>query len=192
MGSRGDGDDRVYDSSVFDIEGFVAECQVANAETEPTRAIRELLDRTMSSPSSVADAMRPGEGGMSIIYSSPDLTVLNIVWPPGMVLLPHDHRMWAAIGVYCGREDNTFYVRDADDGATIVESASKTIEEGGVSLLGSQAIHGVANPTKRLTAAIHVYGGDFVNEPRSQWGPGDLRERPYDLEYVLREFRGTT
>ena len=39
----------------------------------------------------------------------------------------------------------------------------------------------VANPTRQLTGAIHVYGGDFVNQPRSQWGPGPREERPYDL-----------
>jgi hypothetical protein len=33
-----------------------------------------------------------------------------------------------------------------------------------------------------------VYGGDFVNQPRSQWGPGDLVERPYDLEAINRQF----
>jgi predicted metal-dependent enzyme (double-stranded beta helix superfamily) len=28
---------------------------------------------------------------------------------PGMTLGPHDHCMWAAIGVYTGGEDNTFF-----------------------------------------------------------------------------------
>jgi hypothetical protein len=33
-----------------------------------------------------------------------------------------------------------------------------------------------------------VYGGDFVNEPRSQWGPGPERERPYDVDQAQQEF----
>ena len=42
------------------------------------------------------------------------LTVLNVVWAPGMVLPPHDHRMWAAIGIYAGQEDNEFFRRDGE------------------------------------------------------------------------------
>jgi hypothetical protein len=33
-----------------------------------------------------------------------------------------------------------------------------------------------------------VYAGDFVNEPRSQWGPGPVEERPYDIEAARRQF----
>ena len=49
-------------------------------------------------------------------------------------------------------------------------------------------IHSVSNPLDRLTAAIHVYGGDFVNQPRSQWGPGAREERPYDMDLAREEF----
>ena len=28
-----------------------------------------------------------------------------------MAIYPHEHRMWAVIGLYGGREDNTFYRR---------------------------------------------------------------------------------
>ena len=43
-----------------------------------------------------------------MLYSAPDLTVINVVWPPLFSLYPHDHRMWAAICIYRGREDNAF------------------------------------------------------------------------------------
>jgi hypothetical protein len=33
-----------------------------------------------------------------------------------------------------------------------------------------------------------VYGGDFVNQPRSQWGPGDLVERPFSMDQLRRQF----
>ena len=35
----------------------------------------------------------------------------HVVWAPGMRIRPHDHLMWAAIGLYAGQEDNTFYRR---------------------------------------------------------------------------------
>jgi predicted metal-dependent enzyme (double-stranded beta helix superfamily) len=37
--------------------------------------------------------------------------MLNAAWPPHISLFPHDHRMWAAIGVYGGQEENTYYNR---------------------------------------------------------------------------------
>lgn len=49
-------------------------------------------------------------------------------------------------------------------------------------------IHAVTNPVDGLTGAIHVYGGDFVNQPRSQWGPGPAEERPYVFEEAQAEF----
>ena len=36
--------------------------------------------------------------GLSILHRSDTLTILNVVWGPGMQLPAHDHRMWAAIG----------------------------------------------------------------------------------------------
>ena len=46
----------------------------------------------------------------------------------------------------------------------------------------------MTNPKDRLTGAIHVYGGDFVHQPRSQWGPGKVEERPYDIDEALQQF----
>ncbi len=39
----------------------------------------------------------------------------------------------------------------------------------------------------RLTAALHVYGGDFA-QPRSEWDPETLSERTYDVTKTLRLF----
>jgi predicted metal-dependent enzyme (double-stranded beta helix superfamily) len=105
-----------------------------------------------------------------------------------MRLFPHDHRMWAAIGIYDGQEDNTFFRRSGPDHRTLTESGGKELATGDVLVLGDDAIHSVANPKTHLTGAVHVYGGDFVNEPRSQWGPGPLEERPYDMEVALEQF----
>ena len=123
-----------------------------------------------------------------MLLNTPELTVLNIVWAPGMVLFPHDHRMWAAIGIYAGTEDNTFFRREGAARRGLTESGGKVLTTGDVMVLGDDAIHSVTNPSDRLTGAIHVYGGDFVHEPRSQWGPGPREERPFDLDIVHRQF----
>src|SRR5437588_953180 len=173
---------------MFDVDELIGACQEGLAETEPRKAIREVLLKTLSRPSAVGDALRPQEGGLGLLHNAPDLTVLHVVWAPQMRLYPHDHRMWAAIGIYTGQEDNTFYRRSGPGSRTLTESGGKELTTGDVIMLGDDAIHAVANPRRVLTGAIHVYGGDFVNEPRSQWGPGPLEERPYDIEEVRRQF----
>jgi predicted metal-dependent enzyme (double-stranded beta helix superfamily) len=174
--------------TMFDIDDFLGRCVAAGAETEPRRAIREVLTRALRSPGEVAEAMAPTEGGLTLLHHAPDLTVLHVVWAPGMKLYPHDHRMWAAIGIYAGTEDNSFYRRSAPDQPGLTESGGKRLDEGDTIVLGDDAIHGVANPRRTLTGAIHVYGGDFVNQPRSQWGPGPREERPYDMTIAQRHF----
>jgi predicted metal-dependent enzyme (double-stranded beta helix superfamily) len=172
---------------VFDIDRFVVDCREALAEREHHRAVRELLERTVADRRGVADALAPTDGGFTLLHHAPDLTVLHVVWAPGMRIFPHDHRMWAAIGIYAGQEDNEFFRRAGEDGR-LTGSGGKELTEGDVAVLGADTIHAVTNPLARLTAAIHVYGGDFVNQPRSQWGPGEPVERPYDIDEARLEF----
>ncbi len=174
--------------SVFDVDGLVADCIAARAETEPRLAIRETLGRALARPDDIGAALRPTEAGLTLLHHAPDLTIIHVVWAPGMRLFPHNHLMWAAIGIYAGQEDNTFYRRTGAGERTLSESGGKELTVGDVVLLGDDTIHAVANPTRRLTGAIHVYGGDFVNQPRSQWGPGPREERPYSMELVDAQF----
>jgi predicted metal-dependent enzyme (double-stranded beta helix superfamily) len=173
---------------MFDIDGFVSDCRSVITETDPLPAVRDVLESALVRPGDVAAALDPSEGGLWVLHRSDRVTVVHVVWPAGMALFPHDHRMWAAIGIYTGQEDNTFYRRDRDDPRQIVSSGGKEVRDGEVLLLGHDAIHAVANPLQRLTAALHVYGGDFVGAARSQWGPGPPEERPYDMELVSRQF----
>jgi len=173
---------------VFDVDQLIADCREAVGEGEPHGAVREVLERVMVDPGAVGETFQPRVGGFDILYSAPDLTVIHFVWAPNMALYPHDHRMWAAIGIYAGQEDNSFYRRSPDQPATVTASGGKELRTGDVLILGKDAIHGVTNPLDRVTAAIHVYGGDFVNQPRSQWGPGPLEERPYDMNVVNAQF----
>ncbi len=167
-------------------DALVAACVDAMEEPEPRGAVREVLGRFVAEEALIGD----GETltvGLNILYRSSDLTVLNVVWPPLMTLFPHDHRMWAAIGIYRGREENAFYRRS---GTSVLSSGGKNLSDGAVLLLGDDVIHSVHNPAQHsYTGAIHVYGGDFVGTPRSQWDPSSLIEQPYDLDAVQREFQ---
>jgi predicted metal-dependent enzyme (double-stranded beta helix superfamily) len=172
---------------VFDVDDLIADCRSALAESEPRRAVREVVARAVSSPG-VAEALAPSEGGLTLLHQSDELTVLHVVWAPKMRLYPHDHLMWAVIGIYEGQEDNEFFRRSAPDAPTLTPSGGKELRTGDAVALGDDTIHAVSNPRDHLTAAIHVYGGDFVRQPRSQWGPGPVEERPYDIEEARRQF----
>jgi predicted metal-dependent enzyme (double-stranded beta helix superfamily) len=165
---------------MVDTDELVAECIAAVAEPEPRLAVREILRRAVREPAGYG-----GHVGFDVLYAAPDLTVMDVVWPPLAALVPHDHRMWAVIGIYAGQEDNTFYRRD---GTTIVESGGKEMREGDVSLLGDDVVHRVTNPTRRPTGGLHVYGGDLFGVPRSQWMGSPLREQAFDAAEAQREF----
>jgi predicted metal-dependent enzyme (double-stranded beta helix superfamily) len=173
---------------MFDIDEFIEDCRAARQEDEPRQAVRHVVERAVAAPTAIGDAMRPTEGGLNVLYNGDDLTVLHVVWAPGMELFPHDHRMWAVIGIYAGQEDNAFYRRAAPGSRFLTESGGKELKLSDTILLGDDVIHSVSNPLDRLTAAIHVYGGDFVNQPRSQWGPGPREEHPYDMDSAREQF----
>ena len=169
---------------MFDLDAFIASTTDALSETQPALAVKELVERAVSRPGEIDAALgEVDRGGMRTLHASADLTILQLVWPPHLVLFPHDHQMWAANGIYGGGEDNIFYRRDPDG---IVVSGGSRLSPGDVALLGVDAIHSVLNPGRSCTAAIHVYGGDYFGTPRSQWDLVTGVEQPFDVESVRR------
>jgi predicted metal-dependent enzyme (double-stranded beta helix superfamily) len=171
--------------AMFETDAFLEDCVAATREAEPRRAIKEVLERAVADPAAIARALPPQRSGITKLLESPELTVLHVVWAPGMSFGPHDHRMWAAIGIYSGGEDNSFYRRQGD---TLVASGGTRLEPRDVTLLGGDTIHAVANPTGEFAGAIHVYGGNLFATERSEWRGEPFREQPYDSDHVLRYF----
>jgi predicted metal-dependent enzyme (double-stranded beta helix superfamily) len=123
-------------------------------------------------PSAVLKGIgEPRKAGVEKLYHADDLTIINVIWAPMMTIMPHEHRMWAVIGVYTGREDNMFWRRiDSAPGPTRVEAVgARALSIGDAEPLDRDIIHSVINPIPRLTGAIHVYGGDFFAVSRSEW-----------------------
>jgi predicted metal-dependent enzyme (double-stranded beta helix superfamily) len=160
---------------MLDVEQFVAECRASLEESEPRLAVSDLLERTVASSPGVEEALPATRAELTTLHHAPDLTVLKVVWAPGMSIWPHDHRMWAAIGIYAGKEDNTFFRRV--DGR-LEPRRTRELSTTQVVLLGDDAIHAVHNSLGTCTGAIHVYGGDFFNRDMTQWDPETLEPRP--------------
>jgi len=171
---------------MFEKERFIEDCRAALKESNAHAAIRELVAKAVSDPTQLLKVIgEPTRGGVETFYKSDDLTILNLCWGPQMVFKPHDHRMWAVIGIYGGREENTFFRRDKDG---LTKHGLKVMEPKDTTPLGASIIHSVTNPLDRITGAIHVYGGDFFATPRSEWDPKTFAEQPYDMQGTLRAF----
>jgi predicted metal-dependent enzyme (double-stranded beta helix superfamily) len=168
---------------VFDVDAFVGECQTALLESQPVLAIKEILDRAVAQPGAVAAALQ-AEPGVALLHRSDDLTVASVVIPAGVPrTLPHDHRMWALVGIYGGQEDNQFF-RRIDGG--LAESGGRSIRVSETLAMGDDTIHAIHNPQAHsMLAAIHVYGGDLVGVDRSMWTDPDHEEQPYDDTKVV-------
>ena len=174
---------------MFDIEEFVAECRAAIAQDPSPAAVREVVARAVSEPAAVLKALgEPARAQLAPIFRSPELTVLNVIWAPKMTIFPHNHDMWAVIGIYSGREDNVFWRRLPRDSRKVEAAGGKSLSDKDAVPLGRDIIHSVTNPIGRLTGAIHVYGGDFFNANRSEWDPESLFERPCDPQRIAQIF----
>jgi len=175
---------------MFDLDRFKSECSAAASGAGGQQAIREIVARAVADPLEVLKSLgEPQRAEVRALHRAADLTILNVIWGPRMTVMPHNHNMWAIIGVYTGREDNILWRRVQDGPRRRIEAAgAKALSEGDALPLGRDIIHSVINPIGRLTGAIHVYGGDFFGVPRSEWDPEHLVERPGDVQRTLEMF----
>src|SRR5258708_15896140 len=132
---------------VFDLDQFIADCRAALAEDASHKTVREVVARAVVDPGAVLGALgEPQRGGVHKLYHGGDLTILNVIWPPFMTIMPHNHLMWAVIGVYTGREDNIFWRRLPERaGGKVEAAAAKALGVKDAEPLGRDIIHSVSN-----------------------------------------------
>ena len=174
----------------FERDRFIAECEAAALSGGGQRAIRTLLEAAVADPGRILAALgEPKRAGIDVLHRSKNVTILNLVWGPHMTVMPHNHHMWAVIGMYTGREDNIFWRHLPPDAKRPIEAAgASSYFTGDVGTLGADIVHSVTNPLGKLTAALHVYGGDFLKQHREQWDQETLAEQPYDQDSTRRLF----
>jgi len=174
---------------MFDLEQFTADCRAALKADPSHKLVREVVARAVSDSAAVLKGLgEPKRAEIQKLYHAPDLTILNVIWAPMMTVMPHNHQMWAVIGIYSGREDNVFWRRLPDNHSRVEAVGARALSVGDAEPLGHNIIHSVTNPIPRLTGAIHVYGGDFFGAHRSEWDPETLVEGPFDPDRAMRRF----
>jgi len=163
---------------MMDIDQFVADCIAANEGADAQAAVNAVLARAVSDPAAVLAALgEPSKAGLNVLLTSPTLTIFAASWTPQMNLMPHNHLMWANIGIYTGREDNIFWQRTT---GRIAATGVGALFVRDTAMLPADVVHSVTNPLLRFTGGIHIYGGDFFDTQRSQWDPETLEEQPSD------------
>ena len=113
---------------MFDLDRFKAECSAAVTERAALQAVREVVARAVEDPEAVLKALRePVRSEVQTLHRSTDLTILNVIWGPRMTVMPHNHEMWAVIGIYTGREDNILWRRLPADPAVGAEPPAHAV-----------------------------------------------------------------
>lgn len=160
----------------MDLNELVAQCVAAAEEDDAAAAVREVVERAVrEDPFRISDLPRD-RTGIVTLHSQPGLVVQHVVIPPGAGAPPHDHRVWAAVGVYAGQEDNAlFRVRNG----RLTPVGGRELRPGSVLALSAEDVHAVTNPRDGYTAALHVYGGDLDAQTRTTWD-ADGAAKPLD------------
>jgi len=162
----------------FDPELFVEACRDALSGTDPLDALHAAVTAALRDRETLL-ARVPTDRGMfvSVLHESKKLTVLQFVTPKGFAFPPHNHAMVSAVGVYLGAEDNVYYTHD---GTSLRETERRTVATGQVAVHDRDVVHAIAAAGSEPLGALHVYGGDFFHEPRSEWRGTPLERHEYD------------
>jgi len=177
----------VMEKDLIEMQKFIEDCIAANKESNPQEAVKEVLAKGIFNPSAMLKAIgEPTEAGLKVFLRSKDLTIFAASWTPQMNLMPHNHLMWANIGIYTGREDNILWERKKNG---LEANVAKCLFAGDIATLNLSDIHSVTNPLQRFTGGLHIYGGDFFATERSQWDPETLKEEPSNGEVIRNIFK---
>lgn len=85
---------------MFDLDRFIAECRAAVSQHASHKSVREIVARAVSEPAAVIAGLgAPTRAEVQNLHNSAELTILNVIWGAGMTIMPHNHLMWAVIGI---------------------------------------------------------------------------------------------
>ena len=172
---------------MFDLQEFTVSCKQFVGAPHGARRVLDLMRSVVGDAEGIKRVVVPGERASPIrdvsLFRSSELFILNATLYPHFKSLPHDHRMWAVIGIYEGQENNTFYRRAAKG---LEEINRREIRAGEAILLGPEVIHAIENPSGSSTLGLHVYGGDVFAAKRSMWHPRTGEELPYDVQQFFK------
>jgi len=168
------------------IDEFVTQCSIAVKEDRGPGAAKEVVERAVRDRQLLQEL--PLEANVKVLHNAENLTILHVVMAERPVgagrPIPHNHLMWALIGVTHGSEENEFFRRC--DRSIEPSGRGRVIGEGEVLMMGDDTIHSVKNPSsERLSSALHVYGGNLIAAEKTMWCDPSGNGEPFDLFRVI-------
>ena len=157
----------------FDLDDLLARLKKAAIAPDAPKAVRTILEETVSNPEAVAIGMPTFVGNEAILFEDETISIWFCRFMPGISVPPHDHQMSATIGIYCGAERNDFYENDpskdtqGDTKGGIRKSGKAELPPGEVLSIGPSAIHSVTCISDEPCSGIHVYLGKLTTVDRS-------------------------
>jgi predicted metal-dependent enzyme (double-stranded beta helix superfamily) len=159
------------------LRDLIEAARDAATTVDPPGAAMEVLAAFLHQPALEQHLGTADRSTYEALYRGDDLLVLHGVVPPTPAPVdPHDHQMWAVVGVYRGREDNQLFARA--EGGSLEPTERFSLTRGEVRAFDAAAIHSIQAADGVYLGAVHVYGGDLFATPRSTWRNG--AEHPND------------
>jgi predicted metal-dependent enzyme (double-stranded beta helix superfamily) len=123
-----------------------------------------LDDRHLTRPAGEPWALHP-------LVRAPDRSwsMLVAVFATGARAPVHDHGSWAVIGIYRGREKETWFRSGPGDGPALVEDRVFVNDPRTTHVVPDGVIHTVEALDEAVS--IHVYGTDIVLQERNSYDP---------------------
>lgn len=156
----------------FTLDSFLQQLKEAAKTANPEQQVYQVMQQVFTVHiESAADIFRQLDDDV-ILYEDSVIAVLHYRMPTGVVVPPHDHQLYAIIGVYEGVEENHFYQAMNNQ---LICQAVKPIGKGEVILMRPESIHSVQTANNQHSAAIHVYLGELTKVKRSRfdWNTGE-------------------
>ena len=168
------------------VEELIEGCRDGVTTQDPVTAVMAVLGAFLHQPHLEHELGTADRSTYHALYRGNDVLVLHGVVPPTPKPVdPHDHRMWAVVGVYHGQEDNQLFARTGK--AALEPTERFSLRAGELQPLDASTIHSVQASGGGYLGAVHVYGGDLFGTPRSTWHDGV--EQPLDESALPAFFR---
>ena len=89
---------------MFHLDRFIADCRDAVSLDPTHKSVREIVARAVSEPAAIVAGLgTPARAQVQKLYNSAELTILNVIWGPGMTIKPHNHLRDRALTLPGGR-----------------------------------------------------------------------------------------
>jgi len=149
----------------FNLELLLERLRNAAIKPDAAKAVRIILEQTVSDPAQVISGMPEFEENDVILFEDDTVSIWHSRFMPSVTVPAHDHKMSATIGVYRGSERNDLFENDPAGGIRI--SGKVELSAGDVLSIGPSAIHTVTCISDEPCCGIHVYLGNLSKVERS-------------------------